>query len=272
MTSAEASIMRSRVRAKRASLMLLLALIIPAAFAIVRISVAIKEARLREAVERGDQREAVSLLEAGVDPTLTTSSGHSLLTFAVEFYQEELAKALLDRGASVRSRDSRGRSAAEQALLTPSTNITLLLLPKLAHSPLKTQLAIGGLYIACNLSDTSKVRSFLNQGVHPNTPWNGDRLHAGPPLVLAASNGNAELVRVLLEHGADVNLASSSGFTSLMAAANAANETIVRMLLEKKPKLSVRDKRGFTALGYALWRPLDNEEVIDLLTKAGCPL
>ena len=50
------------------------------------------------------------------------------------------------------------------------------------------------------------------------------------PLIIAAKNGNAEIVRLLLEKGADVNVKTDSGKTALIHAKNEGHTDIVEML------------------------------------------
>jgi ankyrin repeat protein len=56
-----------------------------------------------------------------------------------------------------------------------------------------------------------------------------------------------ELVRFLLEHGAEVNLQDSNGRTALMHAATTFNLTAVRQLMEKGADKHLVDKKGSTA-------------------------
>ncbi len=79
------------------------------------------------------------------------------------------------------------------------------------------------------------------------------------PLMLAASGGQTDVVRLLIERGADVNaVASQNGATPLIACVAALHpgrvyRRIVEMLLKSgaSGSLGVRDKSGRTALDWA---------------------
>jgi hypothetical protein len=92
-----------------------------------------------------------------------------------------------------------------------------------------------------------------------------------PLLAYAASVTGPETVRLLLDRGADPNLTSSRGATSLMMAAAAANPqpATVRMLLDAGARIDARDDQGRSALDWALKQ--GETEVAHLLHKAGAP-
>jgi ankyrin repeat protein len=50
------------------------------------------------------------------------------------------------------------------------------------------------------------------------------------PLILAAANGHADTVKVLLAHGADVDVKGSEGKNALMRAAEAGSSKTVSLL------------------------------------------
>ncbi|MBQ9578336.1 MAG: ankyrin repeat domain-containing protein [Ottowia sp.] len=74
------------------------------------------------------------------------------------------------------------------------------------------------------------------------------------PLAIAAQLGDANRVRTLIEHGANVNAANSLGLTALMMAAFGGHADIVEMLLDSGANVNASDIREKTALGIALWR------------------
>jgi ankyrin repeat protein len=65
-------------------------------------------------------------------------------------------------------------------------------------------------------------------------------------LYRAVDDGNIECVRKILEAGADVNEADSSGFTALHVAARNGNLEVVELLVEHKANVNARLDRGLT--------------------------
>ncbi|PVU93638.1 hypothetical protein BB561_003133 [Smittium simulii] len=77
-------------------------------------------------------------------------------------------------------------------------------------------------------------------------------------LIHASFSGNYEAVKFILECGAKVNLANSSGWTALMWAVNNDCENIVKILLENGASLDAKSLKGYTAMSIAsVHRPLE---------------
>jgi TonB family protein len=87
------------------------------------------------------------------------------------------------------------------------------------------------------------VRLLLQAGADPRLK---DHLHR-TALMFAATSGNAEVLSQLLPAGM-VNARSQYGTTALMAAAAAGNPALVQMLLRAGAQVNDRDKLGSTAL------------------------
>ena len=76
------------------------------------------------------------------------------------------------------------------------------------------------------------------------------QLIAPTPLCIAISKGEIELVKKLINYGADIN-EKSNGMTPLMIAARYNKVDIIKVLLLKGAKLKQKDEKGFDALKYA---------------------
>ena len=66
-----------------------------------------------------------------------------------------------------------------------------------------------------------------------------------------------EIVRLLVEHGADVNAQDNDGYTALLVAAMLGDVEVVRLLVEHGADVNAQDNDGRTALTYCqtLWEP-----------------
>jgi ankyrin repeat protein len=77
--------------------------------------------------------------------------------------------------------------------------------------------------------------------------------HGQTALMLAVSHGRLDMVQLLIEAGADVNIRDEDGSTALMCAAEHGHMEIVKYLLQH-PETDVlaKDNDGLTALAVAM--------------------
>ena len=64
--------------------------------------------------------------------------------------------------------------------------------------------------------------------------------------------GNEDIVNLLVEKGADLNIQVSPGFTAFILAAAAGNEKIVALLVDKGADVNIKSSGGNTALFFAV--------------------
>ena len=90
-------------------------------------------------------------------------------------------------------------------------------------------------------------------------------------LILAAeSNNDPEVVRVLINHHADLNITENAGNTALMLAALKNTPEVVKVLLDAKADISLKNPQGNTALMLAAWK--NTPEVAAALLDAGADI
>ena len=198
------------------------------------------------------------LLESGADVNAQNNTGHTALmrysdynlTYAdilesvalggtVDYSNaEDTIKMLLDHGANINLQDTVGRSA---------------------------------LFIACWHPHPGIIKLLLQYGADPNSV-NED---GQTPLILVA--GGAYIcvpnMRVLLEHGANINMQDERGDSALMKACIARNNEAVKLLLESKADIDLVNKRGFTALLSIIEEDASEyREIAQLLLEHGASL
>jgi ankyrin repeat protein len=220
------------------------------------------------AARRGCAECAKVLVSAGADVNLTDPDGVSPLLLATLNFSFDTAAFLIQQHADVDKWDTWGRS------------------PLYAAVDMNT-LPTGGRADRPSLDRTSGlevIQMLLQAGANPNLqlklfpPYRSLRDDRGAdgllsigstPLLRAAKGGDIEALKLLLAHGARVDLPTATGVTPLMAAAGngstnldtrgrykteaQANEA-VQMLLAAGANINALDRNGQTALhGAATW-------------------
>jgi len=88
-----------------------------------------------------------------------------------------------------------------------------------------------------------------------------------------AATDHPDVVQLLLEHGADCNATTDSGFVALFWAARYGHESGVKVLNDKGADVNAKDKDGTTAMKWANTNrtasPPHYDRVIALLREAG---
>jgi len=82
--------------------------------------------------------------------------------------------------------------------------------------------------------------------------------------------GEQEVVDLLVELGADLNVADYEGRTAVSWAASNGHSEIVKKLLENGARPGVIDNEGLTPLMRAAWN--GHENIVRLLIGAGAPI
>ncbi len=94
------------------------------------------------------------------------------------------------------------------------------------------------------------------------------------PLFLAVACGQAEVTTCLIRHGADVDSIATGGLdtgrTALHAAASGGFVEIVQILLNSNAKLNVQDYEGYTPMHIAARD--EHPEIVRMLVKAGASM
>ena len=92
------------------------------------------------------------------------------------------------------------------------------------------------------------IRILLEAGADVDTP---QAQTGGKPLQYAAAEGHLEAARILLDAGADVDSTDNLGRTPLMWAASQGHEPVIEELLERGADVNRQTGTGWTARRYA---------------------
>jgi len=118
------------------------------------------------------------------------------------------------------------------------------------------------LIFAVNFGSIEIVRLLLEAGADPNVTNEGSTL-----LATAAMNGYARITALLLEAGARVDERYSNESTPLMNAVFMNHASTVETILKYEPNLSLENSDGMTALSIA--RAQGYQQVAEMLLKHG---
>jgi ankyrin repeat protein len=135
-----------------------------------------------------------------------------------------------------------------------------------AHASVKAENRYGvtPLSLACTNGNAAMVELFLNAGADPNTTLPGGET----VLMTAARTGRLEPVKALLSRGADVHRKDSRhGQTALMWAAAEGHAAVVEELIKAGADFRTRLESGFTPLLFAVRE--GRIDVVKVLLKAG---
>jgi ankyrin repeat protein len=159
--------------------------------------------------------------DAGFDPGLKNEQEDSGISLGATFGHLSVVEAFLDRGIDV---DFKGES-----LRTPLNRAVVY-----KHTELAKFLIAKGADVTFRAASTPGVKAYS-------------------PLHEAAWVGHCQIIPLLLKKGADVNALSRDASTPLMLAAHNAFIDVVKILLQGGADTTLRDKYGRTAIQLGLF-------------------
>lgn len=177
---------------------------------------------LFEAVATGDVAAVVRTLKVGVKPDVRDEAGHTPLLVATHNNRIGVARLLIEAGADVNAKDNIGDTPYLYAGAEGRIEI------------LKMTLGAGA-----NLRDTNR--------------------YGGTALIPAAHHGHPEAVKILLEAGVAPDHVNNLGWTALLEAivlgdGGETHTEIVRRLVDGGADVNIADRDGVTPLTHARQR------------------
>jgi ankyrin repeat protein len=220
--------------------------VLAAAFAAFCTAVEAGQYELETAARLNDLAAVVAELEAGTPADPPWDDDYSALMWAARHGNEEMADALLAAGADTEYRDLNGDRALLWAIDHHQVELVRLLLS--AGSPAdSTDDPYGNtaLMDAAWVGEAGIVRVLLDAGADPNHHGQGD----DTALHHAAWNGNAEIAAMLLAAGAEVDAVDTIlDQAPLHVAAQWGRISVMRLLLDAGAEVERPGLDGTTAL------------------------
>ncbi|MFS0838009.1 ankyrin repeat domain-containing protein [Paenibacillus sp. 1P03SA] len=195
-----------------------------------------KNKRLLDAAAKGDADKIRALIGEGADADARDSQGNTAVMAAAVNRRPEAVRVLLEAGADVNIRNDR------------SDNLFL--------------------YAGAE-GDMELLRLAISAGADPALT----NRYGGTALIPASERGHTDIVRELLTRtGVDVNHVNRLGWTALLEAVilgdgGEAHQTIVRLLLEHGADVNLPDEDGVTPYRHAVSRNFG--EIAAMLKAAG---
>ena len=199
-----------------------------------------QETPLHVASRRRHAHIAHLLLEHGADANARDRHKRTPLLVASEIGHVEVARVLLEHGADTKVQDGRGHSPLLWASETGHTELVRDLLKYGADAKAHSGNGFTPLHFA---PGEEIVRLLLEHGADTNAPLKNS---GQTPLHLWPCLRNEEVARVLLEHGADVNARDATNATPLHKAPYYGANGVIRLLLQYGADIHARDDKGQT--------------------------
>lgn len=250
------------------TLLLALSGVLIAGTALAAETVGAKDLRLVEAAKTRNSAAAIALLAKRIDPNITEPDGTTALHWAVRYDDAALVERLIKAGAKANVANRYGVTPIALACESASGAVVEHLL-KAGVSPNATgQFGETALHTCAHNGNVDAAKALLARGatVNPGDAWRGQT-----PLMWAAAQGHAAMVRVLVEAGADLNARSTvvtwerqrtaeprdkwlppGGFTALLLAARAGCADCVKVLVTSGANINEIDPESHSALVLAL--------------------
>ncbi len=223
---------------------------------------------LHYAVDNGYFEIVEYLLQHGADVNLKDINGCTPLQIAVANSDNdiEIVKLLIENGADINAQDENNCTILDYAFNNNRIEIIKEILKYDNINDINKKKYIDILLIY--FSKYNDILSFrwLNENFKINANIE-DKKSRYTPLQIAVKNNNIEMVKLLLENHADVNLKDINGCTPLHWAVECNNIEIVKLFIENGAGINAQDETLATTLYLSIYTK--NIEMVKLLLENG---
>lgn len=198
------------------------------------------------------------LIAAGAGVNAQSRFGFSPLHIAAVRGQLQAVQRLVQAGADVNAVAKQGGTAAYWAALGGHDEVADFLL-KSGSADFHNNLELA------QAARTNNVA--LAQAALRATELRIDMqdIEGSSALFYAAANGSAEVARLLIARGANVNLLNHQGQSPLLVATLKGHLPVVELLLQAKANTEAKDAQGRSAVMHAAWK--GNAELVKILVN-----
>ncbi|XP_070515069.1 ankyrin repeat domain-containing protein 17 isoform X3 [Cardiocondyla obscurior] len=219
---------------------------------------------LMEAASAGHVDIVTLLIAHGADVNAQSTSGNTPLMYGCAGGHEEVVRVLLDSGANVEDHNENGHTPLMEAASAGHVQVAKILLERGAgintHS---NEFKESALTLACYKGHLEMVRFLLEAGA--DQEHKTDEMHTA--LMEASMDGHVEVARLLLDSGAQVNMPTDSFESPLTLAACGGHVDLAMLLIERGANIEEVNDEGYTPLMEAARE--GHEEMVALLLSQG---
>ena len=220
-------------------------------------------APLHLAARNGHEDVARTLLEHGASITSQTNDGRTPLHLASQYGNEDVVRLLLERGTDVAARSNDGSTPLHLASRRGYEGVSSLLLEYGADLTAQTNDGSTPLHLASHCGYDGIAFLLLAYGADVTTRTND----GSTPLHLASVKGHDGVAYLLLEHGADPTALTNDGSTPLHLASEKGHCGVAYLLLWRGADPRAQANDGSTPLHIASQQGI--EEVVLILLENG---
>ncbi len=215
---------------------------------------------LHLAAENGSAELIAALLDSGADPNSVAPTGETALMTATRTGRADAITLLIDRGATVDKRDPTYRQTALMLAVRENHPAAVeLLIEHGAEVDRQTRIGATPEFTPpCKGTGCGSEGVGINRGGLPDHGRRAAALGGMTPLLYAARDGRLEAARLLVDAGANLEIAEANGIAPLLMATLNNQLDVARLLLERGAEVNVDDFWGRTPLFAAVeYRNLD---------------
>jgi N-acyl-D-amino-acid deacylase len=207
-----------------------------------------EEGTLLDAIRANDGKRVQTLLAEGADPNSKDVNQASALMYAALYASPRVLDQLIRGGADLTYRDKSGLTALAWAVHSYESAKVLID----AGADVNAKSNIGGtplLTAAAYPGNAPLLRLMLERGAELQTSVFG-----ATALILAALTGDADSIALLLKKGSDPNAPGPGGFSALHFAVMRGDRRMVQLLIDAGVNVKIRTSKEEDALErYGFW-------------------
>lgn len=220
---------------------------------------------LHKAAQEGNVDLCKALLAGGADPLAVAENGWNAMFFALESEKVKVVNLLLTYKQLLESRNKRGSTPLIFAA-SKSLEIFEMLL-KAGADPLAAQEESG--WNAMHFAAQEKQIEIVKRlSTYKQLIESRNKLEE-TPFLIAAKSGALEICETLLKAGADPLATKKDGINAIHLATMQGKTEVVKLLSPYRELVNAKSEGNLTPLILALCSDNENQEICNILLKAG---